>query len=165
MHFKIKITSGSEVKWAGVPDRGPTYYGGPPPESGCWKLDMVRLEDYVDNAIADASFGESIEMFVFGFEIAELEGWGNFFTAMSNYASYRPKMKALVSVGQLNWPDVKDFDEQAQFNCFVDALLAAVARVHQMKRKPRNFDVDQFLGRLRSILAICPVSEITARTA
>jgi hypothetical protein len=165
MFFKMKITSGDEVKFAGIPDVGPTYYGGPPPESGCWKLDVVRLEDYIDNEIADASFGESVETFVLGFEIAELEGWSNFFTSMSNYTSYRPKEKALISVGQLNWPDVKDLDEQAQLTCFTDALLAAVSRIRQMKRKPRSFDVDRFLTRLRSILAACPVSEVTARTA
>lgn len=112
MHFKIKITSGVEVKWAGLPDVGPTYYGGPPPESGSWKLDMTRLEEYIDNEIADASFGESIKTFVFGFELAELKEWGDFFTSTSNYTSYRPKMKALISVGQLSWPDVKDLDAQ-----------------------------------------------------
>lgn len=164
MHFRIKITSGGEVNWAGGRYAGPTYYGGPPPESGCWKLDMVRLEDYFDNEIADASFGDSIETFVLGFEIGELEGWGNFFTSMSDYTSYRPKRKLLISVGQLNWPDVKDLDEQAQFNCFAGALMGAVSRVSQMKRKPKSFDVDSLVTKLRSILDMCQVSEITART-
>lgn len=158
MHFKISITSGSEVKGVGFYDLGQIYYGGPAPESGCWKLDMMRLEDYLAKEIADASFGESIETFVFGFEIGDLEGWGRFFTAMSNYTSYRPKNKLLISVGQINWPDAKDLDEQAQFNCVADALLMAVSRISRMKRKPRNFDSDLFHTRLRSILAACDVS-------
>jgi hypothetical protein len=122
---------------------------------------MVRLADYIDRKIAGASFGESIELFVLGFEIAELDGWGHYFTSLSDYTSYRPKQKTIISVGQLNWPDVKDLDEQAQFDRFADTLLSAVARVGSMKRKPGSFDVDRFMVMLQSILAACPVTEIT----
>jgi hypothetical protein len=165
MQFKIKITSGGEVNWVGIPSSEPTYYGGPPPESGSWKLDMVALGDFIDRELTDTTFGQTIDVFVLGFEIGDLEGWGNFFTAMSNYTSYRPKMKLVVSVGQLNWPDVKDLDEQRQFECFAEVLLLAVSRVSELKRKPKDFDVIGFSNKIRSILAACPVAEVTARAA
>jgi hypothetical protein len=159
MQFKIKITSGSEVNWAGIPDSGPTCYGGPPPQSGSWKLDLMGLQHFIQSELADAAFGESVETFFFGFEIGDLEGWGNLFTSMSNYTSYRPKIKSIVSVGQLNWSDVKDLGKQRQFELFTDALLLAVSRVNEMKKKPRDFDVLSFSNRMRSILAACPLTE------
>jgi hypothetical protein len=152
MRFHIKTTSGGEVKWAGRPDNGPIYYGGPPPESGCWKLDMPLLEDRIQTGIGDASFGAAIDVFVFGFEIAELEGWGTYFTSLSDYTSYRPKNKTLIAVGQLNWPDVKGLDAQAQLDRVAEVLLTAIARVGEMKRQPKHFDVERFLNTLRSIL-------------
>jgi hypothetical protein len=59
-----------------MPNPGPTYYGGPPPESGCWKLDTVGLQDYIDQQIAGQSFGDSVDVFWFAFELADLLGWG-----------------------------------------------------------------------------------------
>jgi hypothetical protein len=74
----MKITFGGEVKWAGLSQSGPVYYGGPPPESGVWKLSTEKIENYFDAALKDVSYGGSIETFLLGFEIGDLEGWGNF---------------------------------------------------------------------------------------
>jgi hypothetical protein len=87
MKLGIKVTAGEEVKWTGVTSQGPTYYGGPPPESGEWKLHIAALEDYFNDHLAGLSFGGTIETFVMGFEIGDLEGWGNFFTPMADYVS------------------------------------------------------------------------------
>jgi hypothetical protein len=162
VQLKMKITCGGEVKWAGHSQSGPIYYGGPPPESGVWKLSTAKIEDYFDVALKDESYGDSIETFVLGFEIGALEGWGNFFTSMSHYASYRPKMKLLISVGQLNWPDVKDLSAQEQFQRFSEILLEAIARVAEMKRKPKNFDSAAFSARVGGLLARCTVDEMVA---
>lgn len=93
------------------------------------------------------SYGDSVETFVLGFEIAELEGWDEFFTSISRYTSYKPKIKALISVGQLNWPDVKDLAAIGQFQRFSEILLAAIERVAEMKRKPKEFDSARVLER------------------
>lgn len=162
MQLKMKITSGCEVKWAGVPDNGPVYYGGPPPESGEWKLSTEKIEDYFESALKYLSFGESIDIFVLGFEIADLEGWGHIFTSMSNYTSHRPKTKSLISVGQLNWPDVKDLSAEDQFKRFSETLLAAIARVGDMKRKPKDFDYANFHATVGRMLARCSADQIKA---
>ena len=162
MQLRLKITSGGEVKWAGVEKNGLVYYGGPPPETGDWKLSTEKIEKYFDAALKDLHYGDSIDTFVLGFEIGDLEGWGNFFTSMSQYTSYRPKMKLVISVGQLNWPDVKDLSASEQFERFSDILLGAIARVSTMKRKPKNFDTQAFLAEVARLLAQCPVSEIEA---
>ena len=160
MRLKMQITCGAEVKWAGMPRNDPIYYGGPPPESGAWKLRMEKIENYFDRTLKNLSYGDSIEVFVLGFEIAELEGWGNFFTSMTGYMSYRPKTKSLISVGQLNWPDVKDLPATEQFQRFSEILLEAIARLSEMKRKPRNFDAAAFSAEVARLLAQCSVDEV-----
>jgi hypothetical protein len=163
MRFGIGITSGGEVKWDGIASLEPIYYGGPTPESGSWKLDMGSLGYYIGNELASFSFGESIDAFVLGFEIGDLDGWGNFFTPKPGHAIYRPKMKLIESVGQLNWPDVKDLDEQRQFERFADVLVMAISRVSAMKRKPKDFDVAEFSTRIQFILAACPLVQIRSK--
>ena len=161
MQLKIKITAGGEVTWAGNAHTGLVYYGGPPPESGLWKLSMPEIEDYFCAELNGLSYGDSIETFVFGFEIGDLEGWGDFFTSMAHYTSYRPKMKLLLSVGQLNWQDVKDLSAEKQFEKFSEALLMAIARVNNMKRKPKNFDLANFSVEVAGLVKNCSVASIT----
>jgi len=161
VQLKLKITRGDEVKWAGGASRNdPIYYGGPPPETGVWKLSTEKIEDYFEAALQDLHFGDSIDIFVLGFEIADLEGWGDIFTSMSQYTSYRPKTKLVISVGQLNWPDVKDLSATEQFQRFSVILLEAIARVGTMKRKPKSFDTSAFLAEVTRLLALCPAAEM-----
>lgn len=162
MQLKIKVTCGGEVNWEGASQTGLVYYGGPLPETGSWKLSIAKIEDYFNSALKTFTFGESIETFVFGFEIGDLEGWGDFFTSMSRYTSYRPKMRLVISVGQLNWPDVKDLRAKDQFQSFAEALLDAIGRVADMKRKPRSFDSASFSVEVARLLAQCPVEEMLA---
>lgn len=160
MQLKIKVTCGGEVKWAGASESGPVYYGGPPPETGIWKLNIAKIEDYFNAALKSCSFGDSIETFVLGFEIGDLEGWGDYFTSMSRYTSYRPKMKLVISVGQLNWPDVKDLPANEQFRRFAQILLEAIGRVAEMKRKPKGFNSAALSVEVARLLAQCPVDEM-----
>lgn len=127
-----------------------------------WKLSIAKIEDYFGVALKNFSFGDSIETFVLGFEIGELEGWGDFFTSMSRYTSYRPKMKLVISVGQLNWPDVKDLTAKEQFQRFSEVLLVAIGRVAEMKRKPKSFDSAAFSIEVARLLAQLPVDHVEA---
>ncbi|MYM23928.1 hypothetical protein GTP46_14845 [Duganella sp. FT135W] len=81
---------------------------------------------------------------------------------MSSYTSYRPKTKSLISVGQLNWPDVKDLSAGEQFEQFSKILLGAIARIGEMKRKPKNFDYAAFHATVERMLARCSVDQIVA---
>jgi hypothetical protein len=59
-------------------------------------------------------------------------------------------MKLVISVGQVDWLDVKDLTAREQFQHFADALLSAISRVGEMKRKPRDFDFVKFLPSARA---------------
>ena len=70
-------------------------------------------------------------------------------------------MKLVISVGQVNWPDVKDLNAREQFQHFADTLLQAISRINEMKRKPRDLDVARFLAEIRRILWQCPVDKMS----
>lgn len=165
MQLKIQIKSGAEVKWRGQPDKGPVYYGGPPPETGEWKLDLRQLENYFCQALQGRTYGDSIDTFLLGFEIAELDGWsGPIFTKMRDHVSHLPRIRTLLSVGQLNWPDVKDLSEAEQLQRFGAMLLQAIARAGAMQRKPRGFDPAAFAADVTLLLHAYPIDSATTAT-
>jgi hypothetical protein len=71
-------------------------------------------------------------------------------------------MKLVISVGQLNWPDVKDLPLKEQFQRFAEVVLEAIGRIAEMKRKPKNFDLAVFSIEVARLLAECPVDEMEA---
>ncbi len=158
MKVGIKITSGGEVRFAGM--RPSTIYYGAPPETGDWKIDLVKIEDYLDDSLLGQGFGSSVNTFFFGFEIGDIEGWGDVFTTTTEYVSYRPKMSAVVSVAQLNWLDVKDLEAKDQLACLALSFRAAVLRVGGMKRKPRDFNYQKFEESIGKLLEECPLQKV-----
>ena len=115
------------------------YYGGVP-YTGLWRLSIPDIQDYLARELAPATFGESIDEFRFGCEIAELEGWGKWFTATRGLVKYSPKSRSLLSVGQIEWTAVKERPAEAQFDYFVRALTDAIEQIPRATRKPRSFD-------------------------
>ncbi|HEY8878652.1 MAG TPA: hypothetical protein VIN03_13880 [Roseateles sp.] len=159
MKFILKLTNGGEVVFDGPPSPfEPVYYGGPPPETGRWHVDLIRFEDFCATHLGKIGFGDSIDTFYFGLEIAELQGWGDRFATTKEYVSYRPKMKALVSVGQIEWSEVKHLELQEQMDVLWATLLTAVERVASMKRKPKSFDSDALSTAVRVLRASCDPS-------
>ncbi|MDT9000630.1 hypothetical protein RQP53_15250 [Paucibacter sp. APW11] len=145
MKFIVHLTTGEEVVCDGpTPACKTTYYGGPPPETGRWHVDVPAFEAFCATHLANVGFGTSIEAYHFGLEIADIEGWGESLKARSDYCSYRPKMKALVSVGQIDWLAIKDQSLRDQMAALWTALLSSIHRVERMKRKPRDFDAAAF---------------------
>jgi hypothetical protein len=122
-------------------------------QTGTWWVHLVRFESFLNDRLRDFHFGESVKTFVFGFEMAELAEWGKFFTATANYTSYRPSTKTLISVGQVNWSEVKNISPPDQLASLCDALQRAIARISGMKRKPRDFDYDGFRTKIAIVLS------------
>ena len=85
------------------------------------------------------------------------------FTVTSDYISYRPKSKTLVSVGQVNYPDVKSKRPKAQLAQIVSALEDAVDRVATLKRKPSDFDHESFAATVVKVAKACPFDQVAWR--
>jgi hypothetical protein len=162
MRFVIGVTSGAEVVFEAFSraDR-PVYYGAEP-ETGIWHIDHRKFEQFLAHEFAPLSFGHSIEEFAFGFEIASLEEWGQWFTATRDYVSYRPMRKQLVAVGQVEWNDVKELPLERQFTFLTAALMCAIERLPTAKRKPRDFDSVAFAAAARAALSKCTAAMVAA---
>jgi hypothetical protein len=162
MKFRIAVKSGGEVVFAGHSQKDRPVYYGAPAETGLWRVSVPKFEDLVARELAPMSFGHSVEEFVFGFEIAELEEWGRWFKETRDYMSYRPKSRTLISVGQLEWKEVKDLPTSAQLSKLGDALLSSIERIATAKRKPKDFDYVAFAQAIRSFLPSCKSSMVQA---
>ena len=161
MQFFIRATFGGEV----ITPRGPadtrTYYGAPP-ATGLWQLSHTKLEDFIAPALAPLSFGQSVRSFLFGFELADVVGWGKWFTETENYISFRRTQNLLISVGQVDWLQVKDLSAQMQYENLMGALDAALERVLQMKRKPKDFESQRFVQAVRDRMSQCSVKALVS---
>lgn len=162
MRFRILTTTGGEVTFAGVSRRDKPVYYGVAPDSGLWRVSLSKLEDFLAKGLAAHTFGSSIEEYVFGFEIAELDEWGRWFNETREYASYRAKSKQLVMVGQLEWRSVKDLTLDEQLVRFSEALVTSIEQIPTLKRGPKDFDHVAFADYVRQRLASCDPSSVAA---
>lgn len=155
MKFHTKVTCGGEVVFAGSSHESRPIYYGSAPESGLWRVNIPEFEKFVADALAPQSFGNSIDEFCFGLEIAELTQWGPWFASTHDYMSHRPKSKTFISVGQLEWQEVKDLSAFEQWSRLGDALVSSIDRIATAKRKPKNFDHAALAQAVRGILLSC----------
>lgn len=155
MNFVVQMTIGSEVVVAGHSREGQLSYHGAPLESGIWQIDIAKFEDYMVSHLASQSFGSSVDEFIFGLEIAELEEWGRWFKETRNLTSYRQKMKQLLSVGQIEWLDVKSVPIDLQLSRLGTVLVESIERINTLKRKPKDFDVEGFSRAVQMALSQC----------
>lgn len=162
MKFRVRTTTGGEVIFAGQSMKGRPVYYGAPPETGLWRIDISKFEDFLSGELEQLSFGDSIEEFVFGLEIAELREWGRWFKETSDYTSYRPKSKQFISVGQIEWKEVKDLSIEEQLKLLGSTVATSIGRIGTLKRKPKAFDHVGFGDAVRDALSRCTSSMVAA---
>ena len=74
-------------------------------------------------------------------------------------------MKALVSVGQIEWSDVKHLPLEAQVTALWRVLLSSVDRVAVMQRRPRDFHSIAFADAIRVPQASCDAASLAIAPA
>ena len=164
MEFRTQIASGKEVLFVGH-ERGNFQSPADWLKTGRWKIGMRALDDYLTKSLTERSYGVSISRFVFCFEIADFELWGASFLDTADFTSYRPKSRALWSVGQLRWSDVKDYPAAHQLGALRVTIQSAIHKVSTMSRKPRDFACEAFASDVDAILAQAPVEALIAKPA
>jgi hypothetical protein len=164
MKFRTKVTSGNEVLFVGH-ERGNAKAADAWLSAGRWKISTPALDQYLSALLEGKSFGRSIESFVFCFEIADFENWGNFFRATADYTSYRPKFKEIWSVGQLRWTKVAYMPPSHQLQALRGALQEAICRVGKKQRKPKDFAYLAFASEVDALLAQAPEDTLLAKPA
>ena len=155
MKFRTVITSAKEVLFVGR-ERGNARPKDAWLATCRWKLSMSALDAYLTERLMGHSFGQSIEGFVFCFEIADFEHYGAFFRSSADYTSYRPKRREIWSVGQLRWTNVKDLPAHDQLRALRVAVQTAILRIGQKKRKPKDFAHVAFASTVEALLEQVP---------
>ena len=161
MKFRTRVTSAKEVLFVGH-ELGNARPAADWLEKGRWKVSLRAFDDYLTAQLHGASFGPTVDEFVFCFEIADFELWGQFFAATASYTSYRPKQKAIWSVGQLRWSDVKDLPAGSQLSMLREVLLVSIRRIGAQTRQPRDFRFADFAATVERYLAEAPEQLLTA---
>jgi len=164
MKFRTVITSGKEVLFVGS-ERGNSRSTNDWLAAGRWKISMPALDSYLTQKLEGHSFGNSIDGFVFCFEIADFELWGTFFQSSAEYTSYRPKSKEIWSVGQLRWTDVKDLPPHDQLQALGAAVQTAIQRIGGKRRKPKDFAHMAFASVVEGLLQQAPEEAFVAKPA
>jgi hypothetical protein len=162
MRFVIYVTLGVEVVSKAFPQADRSVYHQAESQTGIWHIDMGKFARFLVDEFAGLSFGSSIEEFAFGFEIASLAEWDEFFMATRDYVSYRPKRKQLLSVGQVEWNDVKELSPEEQLPFLTAALMRAIERLPTARRKPKDFDSVAFADATRTALLRCTAAMVAA---
>ncbi len=162
MKFRVAVTSGGEVLFAGQSQEDRPVYYGVVPETGIWRISVPMFEALVAAELDGRSFGTSVTEFVFGLEIANLEEWGRWFKETHEYMSYRPKTKQFVSVAQIEWNEVKDLAVAEQLTVLGVALISSIERIGSLRRKPKDFDFTALAASVRDVLSRCDSAMVAA---
>ena len=165
MKFKTAVSSSKEVLFVGH-ERGnarrPEEWVR---ETGRWRINIAAFDHIVDTSLDGHSFGKSIEYFIFGFDIGELDAYREWFRATANYTSYRPKKKELLSVGQIHWSNTKDRSPKEQLEALRSTVNSAILRIGKKQRKPKDFDCVGFAGAVDAVVAAISWESLLARAA
>ncbi|WP_369943159.1 hypothetical protein [Xanthomonas medicagonis] len=147
MRFSIELTSSWTVKYAERIESGWVFDMS---KGACW-LRLRRIEALINAAMSPLHFGNAIDMYVLGFEIADSQE-GFTFEETRGYVSYRPKSKRLISVAQMDWPEIRSISPMAQLELFNQSVLGSIDRAASARRKPRDFDFAAFRLAMRQAL-------------
>jgi len=162
MRFRTVVCSGKEVLFVGQ-ERGNSKSAEDWLTTGRWKISMSALDAYLTERLEEKSFGRSIDRFVFCFEIADFEKWGDFFRASENYVSHRSRTKEIWSVRQLRWADVKDLKASDQLRALRATIQLAILRIGEKPRKPKDFGYGALAKIVEALLDQAPEEALIAK--
>ena len=165
MHLRTFLKTGVEVLHLGMQHT----------ESNAWPIDHWQanpgrfrlftpgIDEYLNEDLTSKSFGTSIDKFVLLLEVADFESWGVglAFTGPEGYSSYKPKTRELWSVGQLNWPEIQMLTAKQQLQAYGLALVSAIKRSAHSKRKPKDFNAEEFAHAVSTRLQSARVSQLS----
>jgi hypothetical protein len=165
MHFRTFLKTGIEVLQLG----GQHWESNSWPiehwkqHSGRWRLFTPAIDDFLNEALTNLSFGTSIDKFVLLLEVADFEAWGVgiAFIGPEGFTRYKPKTKELWSVGRIDWTEIENLRARQQFQAFGHALQFAIENTSRAKRKPRDFNAAAFAETVAAKLRSAKLSQLS----
>lgn len=133
---------------------------------GRFRMHTPAIDDQVSARLQGKSYGGAVEGVVIALELADFSLWPATTFAKPNAApSYKPSRKDLWCFAKLDWSKIKDMTLREQYAAYTDAVLYAVQNFALSKRKPKGFQVDDFLADLEATLRSLKPSKLTRAAA
>jgi hypothetical protein len=108
-------------------------------------FDLNDIQDFINNHIAGKTFGKSVTDFDFGFELYDYNGsLVAFLKETENYKRYDTKYKNYLVVKHFDYSQIKNLDEQQQYQLLKSKILEGINDYDDLKRKPKDFDKEGF---------------------
>jgi len=115
--------------------------------------DLNDIEDFINNKLSGKTYGKSIKKFDLGYEIFDFEGdFKDIRKETKGLKRYGTKHKNLLVVKQFDYGKMKGLTENQQFDILENAILEAIKDVDSMKRKPKDFNREDFYEEMSRIL-------------
>ena len=116
-------------------------------------FDLNEIQDFINNEIAGRTFGKSVTTIDFGFELYDFDGgFATFLKKTENYKRYGTKYKNYVVVKHFDYSEIKNLDEQQQYQLLKAKILEGINDYDDLKRKPKDFDKGEFYNTIENIL-------------
>jgi hypothetical protein len=164
MRFRHFLVTGVEVLQVG----GHRWESNAWPEehwrenTGRFRLHTPAIDDELSEYLKSRSYGGPVEGIVIALEVADFSEWPtNTFAKREATPSFKPKYKDLWCFAKLDWSRVKDMTLREQYAAYTEAVLYAVRKFHLSKKKPKGFQVEDFLSDLEAALKSLKPSKLT----
>ena len=162
MHFQTFLKTGIEVLHLG----GQNWESNAWPiehwnsHKGRWRLFTPSIDDFINEDLANRSFGSSVDKFLLLLEVADFKAWGEgpAFTGSEGFTRYKHKSNEIRSVGRVDWTEVQDQTARQQLQVYELAFRFAIEKAEQAKRKPKDFDIAAFGDAVVQRLQIAKIS-------
>jgi hypothetical protein len=168
MRFRHFLVTGVEVLQVG----GQHWESNAWPEEhwrenkGRFRLHTPAIDDQLSESLKGRSYGGAVEGIVVALGVADFSEWPvNTFAKPEATPSFKPKYKDLWCFAKLDWSRIKDMTLREQYTAYTEAVLYAVRKFHLSKKKPKGFQVEDFLSDLEATLKALKPSKLTRAAA
>jgi hypothetical protein len=164
MRFRTFLVTGVEVLHLGGQHWESNAW---PPEhwrehKGRFRLFTIAIDEQVSSALRSRSYGGRVEGLVVALEVAAFDQWPEVaFTKKNTPPSFKPKSRDLWCYAKLDWLKIQNLTLKEQLKAYTEAVIQAIDRVSEAKRKPKGFLVDECSTELRQVLGCLKASTLT----
>lgn len=110
---------------------------------GNFKVDLMKLQDYLINCLKDEFYGESVVKFFWGFELFRFDcGFAQFFR--NDIESWKFSVKWLVVNSNFDWITFNELEEKKALVLLKYEFLNSIERIERMKKKLKDFNYKNF---------------------
>jgi hypothetical protein len=115
--------------------------------------DLNDIEYFINDQLADKTFGSSVQQFDFGYEIYDFKSdYAKSYIKTADYNRYGAKNRSLLVVKQFDYGENKNLKPIEQYRILKNAILDSIMDVDKMKKRPKDFDNKRLYSVIKIIL-------------